>query len=205
MNPFSSWSVRESDSLLYFVSYTLSVAVIYKYRLQKLLTKRCTPSTLSTYVDLLSRHKFILPSQIWRVGQSLRMQRQLLALKSSPSLHLPTDLVEETNTQLQRIQDDHIQGEKLSSYVDEESWNQYSPSNQNIDMNWDNQEYLDSQPLRHRYSASCQMLMENGWRSCRYSERSLARRGVVGIVREVWQGEEGRSRVVERYIGEGDS
>ena len=72
-------------------------------------------------MDLLSRHKFILPSQIWRVGQSLRMQRQLLVLKSSPSPHLPTDLVEETNTQLQRIQDDHSQGEKLSSYVDEDS------------------------------------------------------------------------------------
>ena len=27
---------------------------------------------------------------------------------------------------------------------------------------------------------------------------------VAGIVREVWQGEVGRSRVVERYIGEGD-
>ena len=29
-------------------------------------------------------------------------------------------------------------------------------------------------------------------------------REVVGIVGGVWQGEEGRSRVVERYIGEGD-
>ena len=29
-------------------------------------------------------------------------------------------------------------------------------------------------------------------------------REVVGIVREVWQGEEGRSRVVERYMGEGE-
>ena len=27
---------------------------------------------------------------------------------------------------------------------------------------------------------------------------------VAGIVREVWQGEEGRSRVVGRYMGEGE-